>query len=142
MNGLLCAEQKVFIQAAVRDVGATVLELMDRIVEVDLGKERGTTVLWKRTSNIMINIVLYAQPMIEARYRYLPNTDTCHYQSVVILFRLFHKVLIKEIVHNSSWRARRDGTRFESCGVTCTVSFTGVAAEFFPLLFPHQRTTM
>ena len=89
MNGLLCAEQKVFIQAAVRDVGATVLELMDRIVEVDLGKERGTTVLWKRTSNTMINIVLYAHPMIEARYlvspehRYLPLPGRCYTVSPV-----------------------------------------------------------
>ena len=73
MNGLLCPEQQVFIQAAVRGVGATVLELMDRIVEVDLGKERGTTVLRKGTSNVMINLVAYAHPVIEARYRYLPN---------------------------------------------------------------------
>lgn len=58
------------------------------------GQDRGnragqrwvTTMLGKRTSNVMINFTLYMHPRIEARHRYLPNSDKCHCQHVVILF--------------------------------------------------------
>ena len=79
-------------------VGTTIIQLMGWIVKVDLSKAWGTTQIGKRSTNVMVNLTLYAHSRIEARHTYLLDTDTCHCQRVVELFRVLHKVLVKEKV--------------------------------------------